>query len=263
MAGDLINLKIMRRKAEWTLCILFLILLFVSECPARGIKRSDITRSPDELYGDTILGDVSFGSIKFNPIQILFNEIPVSLEVDLPHDNSMQFQLGFIYPSSENSGLRKVFESMGPNGDATSDGLFSYRKSPYNNYGLSFKFELRSYGKILYFGPQFMYKYCFYKEATFPIFNGSITRDITESKYSNILGFGFVFGRQSDKGEIVYDWYGGFGVRLRLMSVTTVKIVDSPRPVSYPNTRENFTSFYPFINLGVRIGFKLWKTEKI
>jgi hypothetical protein len=262
VAGNLVNMIVMRKKAEFIFILFFFLLLLISECPANGLKRIDITRLSEELYSDTILGDVSFGSIKFNPIQLIFNEIPVSLEIDLPHDNSMQFQLGFIYPSSQNSGLRKVFESMGPNGDATSDGLFSYRKSPYNNYGLSFKLEFRSYGKTLYFGPQFMYKYCFYKEATFPIFNGSITRDITESKYSNILGFGFIFGRQSDNGELVYDWYGGLGFRIRLMSVTTVKIVDSPRPVSYPDTSEDFTSFYPFINLGVRIGFKLWKTEK-
>lgn len=252
----------MRKKAGLVSFVLFVFLYYPCDSQAEGIKRSGNTKNHYELNGDTILGDVSFGAIKFNPIQILFNEIPVSLEVDLPHENSIQFQLGFIYPSSENSGVRKIFETMGPNGDASSDGLFSYRKSPYNNYGFSFRFELRSYGKTLYFGPQIMYKYCFYKEATFPVYSG-VTRYITESKYSNIMGFGFVLGRQTDNGELVLDWYAAVGLRLRLMSVTTVKIVDSPRPVSYPNTHENFTSFYPFINLGLRIGFKLWKTEKI
>lgn len=111
--------------------------------------------------------------------------------------------------------------------------------------------------KFFYYAPQFMYKYCFYKEATFPLDRISITIDQTESKFSNIFGLGFIMGRQFEAGKMVFDGYSGIGLRVRSMSVTILKIVDPPRPVTYPNSKEDFSSIYPFINFGLRIGIKL------
>jgi hypothetical protein len=235
----------------------------VSSILACKPEKSVVFQSQNANFSDTIAARVSFGAIKINPLQLLFNEFPVSFEMDISREWSIQFQIGYIFPSSKNNGFRHLFESNGPNADASSEGLFSYRNSPFNNHGLSFKIEFRKNGRSAYYGPQIMYKRSFYKEDTFPIYNGSITRDITESKYSNIFGIGYFLGRQWDNRELVFDFYTCIGLRLRQMSVTTVKIVDSPRPVSYPNTTENFSSFYPFINLGLRIGVKLWKNVRV
>jgi hypothetical protein len=251
-------------KKQLLLILIFGMLSFsVSSIFACKPDKSVFPLSQNNINPDTIAVRVSFGAIKINPIQLLFNEFPVSFEWGFSRERSVQFQLGYIFPSAKNYSFRKLFETTGSNADASSEGLFSYRNSPYNNNGLSLKIEFRKNGRYAYYGPQIMYKYCFYKEATFPIYNGSITRDITESKYSNIFGIGYFLGRQWDNDGLIFDFYSGIGFRLRLMSVTTVKIVDSPRPVSYPNTTENFSSFYPFINLGLRIGVKLWKNGGI
>ena len=248
---------------------LLLLLIFVTlSFPVRSLIagtpcNSVVSKSENDILADTILADVSFGAIKINPMQLLFNEFPVSFEWGFSRDRSVQFQTGFIFPSSKNYSLRHLFESSGPNADASTAGLFSYRKSPYNNHGLSFKFEFRKNRRYAYYGPQLTYKYCFYKEATFPVYNGSISRDITETKYSNIFGIGYILGRQWNSSVLVFDFYTCIGFRVRSMSVTTVKIEDSPRPVIYPNTTENFSSFYPFINLGLRMGLKLWKNVSI
>ena len=251
-------------KRQLGLTLVFGLLFFpISSTLACRYNEVIITQSHNDFYPDTILADVSLGAIKINPLQLLFNEFPVSIEIDIPHERSVQFQLGYIFPSAKNYSFRKLFESNGTNADASNTGLLSYRQSPYNNYGFSFKVEFRKNRRYAYYGPQIMYKYCFYKEATFPIYNGSITRDKTEYKYSNIIGIGYFLGRQWDNHELIFDLYTCIGFRLRQMSVTTVKIVDSPRPVSYPNTTENFSSFYPFINIGLRIGVKLWKNVRV
>lgn len=251
-------------KKQLVLILTFGMLSFlVSSIFACNPEKSFVFQSQNIINSDTVAANVSFGAIKINPLQLLFNEFPVSFEFGLSHKRSVQFQIGFIFPSSKNNSFRHLFESNGPNADASSEGLFSYRNCPFNNHGLSFKFEVRKNGRYAYHGPQFMYKNLFYKEATFPIYNGSITRDITESKYSNIYGIGYFLGRQWDNREVVFDFYSCIGFRLRKMSVTTVKIEDSPRPVTYPNTTEHFSSFYPFINLGLRIGLKLWKIVRV
>ena len=242
----------------------FIILLLISvSIPSHGNSLNEIvlTGSLDDINTDTIEGRISFAIIKINPFQIILSEIPVSFEYDLPHERSLQFQIGYIFPYIKESVFMKLFESSGRNGDATSEGLFSYRKSPFNNNGLSFKLEYRKYGKNLYYASQLMYKYCFYKKTTFPVFGGGVTLNQTESKYSNIFGLGFIMGKQYDKGDYVLDWYGGIGLRLRSMSVTILEI-QNPAYTTYtvyPNTQENITSFYPFINFGLRIGIRLWK----
>ena len=82
----------------------------------------------------------------------------------------------------------------------------------------------------------------------------------TESKYSHILGIGIMIGIQSHNHSLITDWYAGLGFRSRAMSVTINKIYspdDWSNTTIYPNTTNNDVSFYPFVNLGVRLGFEL------
>jgi hypothetical protein len=239
--------------------ILILIVLFSFSFARNGFSDTLEITDNNELNNsktDSVKDQVHFKILKVNPSQIFFSEIPVSFEIFQKKNSSVQFQLGYIFPLYHEFPPRILFENSGKNGDAKSDGLLSYRTSPFNNYGFSIKLEFRGYGRFLYYAPQLMYKYCFYREAKFPLYNGSITIDQTESKFSSIIGFGFMMGRQSCYGNFVVDRYMGVGLRVRYMSVTILKIEDYPRPVKYPNTKESFESVYPFINMGIRLGIR-------
>jgi hypothetical protein len=245
--------------------IIFLLLIWGNKSLCFSLNEINNIESQDNFDADSIYKRVSFGALKINPLQALFSEFPVSFEYYFQQEKSMQFQLGFIFPIPKETPWSKLFEEMGKNGDATSDGLFSYRTSPYNNYGFSFKFELRKYGKKLYYGSQFMYKYCYYNHNTFPVYGGGVTLNQTESKSSNIFGFGFVIGNQYEKGDYTFDWYGGIGFRNRSMSITILEI-ENPAYKTYtvfPNTKKDYSSVYPFINFGLRIGIKLWKNIQL
>jgi hypothetical protein len=251
-SGYVINIK----KQVKLILFVFLFFSFTDNCLSITLK-TEVNADPGKNNSDSVTNHGSVKIIKINPGQVFFSEIPVSFEYFYKQRSSIQFQLGYIFPLNEELPPILLFESMGQNGDATSEGLFSYMTSPYNNYGLSFRIELREYKRYLYYAPQFIYKYCFYKEAAFPIYSNRITVDQTESKFSNIFGLGFIIGRQFEAGKMVFDGYSGVGLRVRSISVTILKIVDPPRPDKYPNSKENFTSFYPFINFGFRIGIKL------
>jgi hypothetical protein len=237
--------------------ILYVILLLTSFCNCSfGVIPGPAIHKFHNGNIDSIINQRHFGIIKINPLQTFFCEIPVSFETFRKGNRSTQFQIGFLFPFKEHY-IGKLFESMGANGTASTQGLFSYRKSPFNNHGLSFKIEFRKYGRYLYYAPQLMYKFCFYKDVTFPVFESFRTIDQTESKFSNIFGSGLIIGRQSNKHNLIFDWYAGAGLRLRSISVRILKIEDSPRPVLYPDSKEICYSFYPFINIGLRLGIKL------
>jgi len=208
---------------------------------------------------DSIQDYTDLKILKINPNQFLFSEIPISFEVFHKLKSSTQFQLGFIFPYNQEFPPRHLFESYGRNGNASSKGLLSYRNSPYNSYGLSLKIEFRKYGRYLYYAPQIMYKYCFYNKETFPVDLVSATWDQTESKSSNIFGLGFMIGRQSYHGSYIIDRYVGFGFRARSLSYRIIAITNPWHPEynKYPNEERNSFSFYPFVNLGIRIGVKL------
>ena len=243
------------KKQFLPLFIVALLFVLNSRVHCNNLEEIVITGSSDNFNIDTIPGNKPLGILKVNPLQPLFGEIPFSFELFRPNERSIQFQVGLIFPFPEKSFQRRVFETSGENGEVTSSGLVSYRKSPYNNYGLSFKLEFRKYGKYYYHGPQIMYKNCFYKNSIFSIYDGYQT----ESKFSNIIGFGYILGRQNDRRNIVFDWYGCIGFRFRVMSINVLKIQDGM--TFYPNSRKSISTFYPFINLGLRIGIKLWKNH--
>ena len=244
------------KKYLWTFIVVVCLFVFSGRSFANILKNPVVHPSYSGSDKDSVSKKKPLGIIKINPIQPFFSEIPLSFELFLPKERSVQFQVGFIFPFPEKSLARKLFEESGENGEVSSSGLVSYRKSPYNNYGLSFKFEFRKYGKYYYHGPQLMYKNCFYKNSIFSIYDGYQT----ESKFSNIIGFGYILGRQNDRRNIVFDWYGCIGFRYRVMLINVLKIQDGQS--YYPNSKEFINTFYPFINLGLRLGIKLWKTNQ-
>ena len=248
-------------------------LCIYSEC--FGINNGSILLN--EFYGcsnaDSIPGKRAFGTLKINPIQPIFSEIPVSFEIYITPKRSLQFQVGYIFPRRNSKMNQTVFNSSGEEGMATDEGLFSYRRSPFNNdFGINLKTEFRIYSreinspqtanhkKSFYYAPQLTYKYCFYKDQTFAMHYSGFSHYQTESKYSHIIGFGIMIGIQSYYHSLIIDWYGGLGVRLRSMSVMIHEIYSPyslPGITTYPNTTNDDVSFYPFVNLGVRLGFKL------
>ena len=231
----------------------------------------------NEFYGcsntDSIPEKRAFGTLKINPFQPIFSEIPVSFEIYRTPGRSLQFQVGFIFPRRNSKMNQTVFNSNGEEGMATDKGLFSYRRSPFNNdFGINLKTEFRIYSreinspqttnhkKSFYYAPQFTYKFCFYKDQTFAMHYSGFSHYQTESKYSNILGIGIMIGIQSYNHSLITDWYCGLGFRCRAMSVTINEIYNpygGRITTIYPNTTNDDVSFYPFINLGVRVGFEL------
>ncbi|MGC1389716.1 MAG: hypothetical protein WA816_01650 [Bacteroidales bacterium] len=258
----------------------FFIIAFLGIClECFGISNGRILLN--ELNGcsneDSILVNRVFGTLKINPIQPIFSEIPVSFEIYRTPKRSLQFQVGFIFPRRNSKMNQTAFNSNGEEGMATDKGLFSYRRSPFNNDGgINLKMEIRNYSreinspqttnhkKSFYYAPQFTYKYCFYKDQTFAMHYNGFSHYQTESKYSNILGFGIMIGIQSSNHSFVTDWYGGLGFRCRSTSVTIHEIYSPyalPGTTIYPDTNNNDVSFYPFVNLGVRLGFDLKKNH--
>jgi hypothetical protein len=245
------------KKYLWPPFVVVLLLVFSGRNFANNLNEKIVPRLYVSSESDSISEKRQLGILKINPIQPFFGEIPLSFELILPKERSLQFQVGLIFPFPEKSMVRKLFEESGENAEVSSSGLVSYRKSPYNNYGLSFKFEFRKYGKYYYHGPQIMYKNCFYKNSIFSIYDGYQT----ESKFSNIIGFGYILGRQDDRRNIVFDWYSCVGFRYRIMLINVLKIQDGQS--YYPNSKKIISTFYPFINLGLRMGVKLWKNVRV
>ena len=228
-------------------------------------------------YTDSIPEKRAFGTLKINPIQPVFSEIPVSFEIFRTPKSSLQFQVGFIFPRRKSWMNQNAFTSNGEEGMATDKGPYSYRRSPFNNdFGINLKTEFRIYSreinssqktdhkKSFYYAPQLTYKFCFYKDQTFGMHYSGLPHYQTESKYSHILGIGIMFGIQSYNHRLITDWYGGLGFRCRTMSVTINKIYspyDGRNTIIYPNTTSKDVSFYPFVNLGLRMEFELKKKQ--
>jgi hypothetical protein len=211
----------------------------------------------DGLLRDSTNNKKKCVAVKINPVQMIFCELPVSFEVFGKQRYSLQFQVGYIFPKYD-ALLQQFMLGQGHDGDATNTGIFSYRTSPFNNYGVSTKVELRKYGKSLYYGFQLMYKYCYYNKLTFTLEQGGTAFHQTESKDSNIGGIGFILGRQSKRARVVFDWYLCAGMRHRSMNIVIHEKSPyfHPQVTSSPSTSENSTSVYPFVNIGSRIGLK-------
>jgi hypothetical protein len=254
---------------------LFIIAFLCIYIECFGIDNGSILLN--ELYGcsnaDSIPEKRAFGTLKINPIQPIFSEIPVSFEIYRTPKRSLQFQVGFIFPRRNSKMNQTAFNSNGEEGMATDKGLYSYRRSPFNNdFGINLKTEFRIYSreinspqttnhkKSFYYAPQLTYKFCFYKDQTFAMHYSGFSHYQTESKYSHVLGIGIIIGIQSGNHGLITDWYCGLGFRCRTMNVMISEIYSPyalPGTTIYPNTTSNDVSFYLFINLGVRLGFEL------
>jgi len=252
-------------------------LCIYSEC--FGINNGSILLN--EKYGcsytDSIAEKRAFGTLKINPIQPVFSEVPVSFEIYRTPKRSLQFQVGFIFPRRNSWINKNAFVSNGEEGMATDKGLFSYRRSPFNNdFGINLKTEFRIYSreinspqttthkKSFYYAPQLTYKFCYYKDQTFAMHYNGFSHYQTESKYSHILGIGIMIGIQSYNHSLITDWYAGLGFRYRAMSVIIHEIYSlygGRITTDYPNTTSDAVSFYPFVNLGLRMGFELKKKQ--
>jgi hypothetical protein len=232
------------------------ILIAISTDICRGATTEDPFRiTAGDINADPLTGRRYLMTLKASTLQVLFSEAPFIIEIFGRNGISHQFQTGIIFPLKEDSFLEDFFESSGKNATASPDGLMSYRNSPYNTHGMSFKYELRKYGRKFYFAPQAMYKYNFYDDYDFRIMQDDRTFVQTESKRSNIFGIGLMAGRQTYFMRHVTDWYAGVGFRARKMSYN-VQEVHNAR-YSQPGYSGEKFSVYPVFNFGLRTGFVL------
>jgi hypothetical protein len=225
-----------------------------------GFSRGSTTEDPfritaSDINSDPLTGRRYLMTLKASTLQVLFSEAPFIIEIFGRNSFSHQFQAGIIFPLKEDSFLEDFFESSGKNATASPDGLMSYRNSPYNTHGMSFKYELRKYGRKFYVAPQVMYKYNFYNDYSFRILQDDRTIVQTESKRSKILGIGLMAGRQTYFMRHVTDWYAGVGFRARKMTYNVQEV--SYGQYFQPGYSGEKFSVYPFINFGLRTGFVL------
>lgn len=211
------------------------------------------------MNSDPVTGKRYFGTLKVSTLQVLFSEVPFTLEIFMKNDLSIQMQAGIIFPLESDSFLEQFFRSGGSHSSASSNGIISYRNSPYNNHGLSFKLEIRKYLSDFYYAPQIMYKRCWYDEIDFPVYVENRIINQTESKNSGVFGAGIMFGRQTYFLKQATDWYVGAGLRARRTAAYVLRVVDkeSPQNVVYPDTTEKSSIIYPFVNFGFRLGLVL------
>lgn len=247
----------MRKLVHYFWSIAFIILSF--DCYAGSPADSSGIYKSYELNTDPLTGRRYFGTFKVSTLQVLFSEAPFTFEIFLKEDLSMQIQSGIIFPLESDSFLEQFFRSTGANSTASPVGIISYRNSPYNNHGMSFKLELRKYLSNFYYAPQLMYKYCHYNDIDFPVYIEDKVMNQTESKRSDIFGLGLMLGRQTYFMKQATDWYIGAGFRTRQISATVIKIEDpsSRNTVIFPHKTERSRGFYPFINFGFRLGLVL------
>lgn len=202
---------------------------------------------------DTIIQKIQNSSLrvlKYNPIQVLTGEIPLSLEVFKGENESIQYQIGILIPIFRGT-PGYIFPSPTTN-------LISIRTMPYYSYGISAKIELRTYKTSKYFAIQGMYKYSAYNNVSFRIWDSDPVYESfnqIESKSSHIIGLGLMFGSQRYNGKAVRDKYMGFGVRLRVFDgVIKARQFGSPRGRVDINEEFNYSSVYPYVNIGIRFG---------
>lgn len=193
---------------------------------------------------------------KVSTLQVLFSEAPFSLEIFLHDDLSMQFQAGIVFPLERDHFLEQFFQSGGKNSTASPSGLISYRTSPYNSHGLSFKYEMRKYYYNFYVAPQAMYKFTYYNDYVFDVYRDNTKVKQTESKRSSIAGLGLMLGRQTYFLRQATDWYIGLGLRARKINARVLKeqYQTVSQEVLYPDSHEMKFSVYPFFNFGFRTG---------
>lgn len=226
--------------------LFFLFLILAAKCNCSGFFTG-------LDHADTISRKIQYSSLrvlKYNPIQVITGEIPVSWEVFKGEKESIQFQIGILIPIFRGT-PGYIFPSPTTN-------LISIRTMPYYSYGISTKIELRTYGTSKYFAIQGMYKYSAYNNISFRIWDSDPVYESfnqIESKSSHIIGLGFMFGRQLYYGSSVRDKYIGFGVRLRIFDgVIKARQFGSPRGRVEMNENFNYSSVYPFVNIGIRFG---------
>lgn len=213
----------------------------------------------------------AFGTIKFDPFQVLLSsEIPLSFEIYISQKTSLQVQVGYVFPARKESLRRKLYESVGENGNAKTDGMFYYRDCPYNNDGsIDIRTELRLFFKPIvndrnyvykssYFAFQAMYRYYYYDNLS--VYLGSpFSYNQTESKKANVYGLAFILGKQVCVSSLITDLYGGIGFKTSKINYTILGISPSQPPwfSKKPGQTGKQSIFSLYLSFGLRIGFEL------
>jgi hypothetical protein len=221
------------------------------------------------------------GNLKINPFKIFFNEISVSYEQfrkiselkpvasDLTgidsiiikrkaeRKSSIYYIAGFIYPSDINN----LIEYKDQIHYTCVRYLDDAGTSPFINWGLSLKLDLRRYRNNFYHGPEFMEKFVFYPKTVVDSQSGSLEEGFVrlQSGYANILGFGYFIGFQKEYRGFVTDFFFGAGVRYRsaIRKIWEEQNYLGPKVIFTEPKTENLSRAYPALNLGVRLGFTL------
>lgn len=265
--------------------LLFLSLIFLVIFPVGLFSqvKGNIHLFPD-LSGvslDQMDPDAHRDNIKLDPLKIFFNEISLSYEdfrrsswIEPPASDateidsiiykkkaerisSMNYILGFYFASdfvnavqykqAVNYEFIERFEDIG--------------LSPFINWGASVKFEYRRYRNAFYWGPRVMEKFVFYDKQYIDDQPGTDLEGLIrlQSGRANIIGIGGSLGSQLEMKRFITDFYLSADVRMR---IAVRKVYQEQNELGHnvifpePKT-EHLNRFYPFISLGIRLGYCL------
>jgi hypothetical protein len=203
---------------------------------------------------DTIIQKTQASSLhvlKCSPQRLLFGELPFSWELFLNNKKSIQIQVGVLFPYFKKAPVISIFPE--PSSD-----MVSCRNMPYIDNGISSKIEFRKYRKMGYFSFQGMYKHSSYTDISFTIWevrSGYESYDQIESRTSNIFGLGFMAGIENYQRGFVTDIYAGLGIRLRMTEgVVSARMYGNPLGRVETYEPFDYSSVYPFFNIGIRFG---------
>ena len=198
-------------------------------------------------------------SIKMNPLQWLWDDIRVMLEVPINKNNSLQFRIGYrnsaINPYDKKYCREKdVFLDYPTNQYIT----YQYKVSGYNA-GISFNHYFKN---NYYIAPSFLYKrYRFYYAPPehwwfYEHFEADPETPLRNNFIKSIYAVELRCGKVLYYKRWLFDFYAGCGFRMRSAEVLDIYNNSTSHFTSYnfPNSK---TEEAPTFHAGVNIGFCL------
>ncbi|HVB02476.1 MAG TPA: hypothetical protein VNE41_02030 [Chitinophagaceae bacterium] len=195
-------------------------------------------------------GDKTF--FKFNP-STLSNEVDIYLEHEFGHNMSIEAGTGFIFTDYWDYLLNQVdFGQINPN-----ISRFQYSKARGFNARLGLRYYIvssysrKSRAKGTYFEPLLLFKKVIYPNNQTTIQSQQYWNHA--SKY--VMGAQLLVGRQTRKGNFIFDRYVGLGVKAKTYYFDHYYYNNTWGTAK--NGKIRTTNWLPSIQLGIKIGFQI------
>ena len=182
----------------------------------------------------------------------LINELDVYIEQELNKKLSLELGITGIYTDYPDYVLTKKIDFGQKKPDISTEQFVEGR-------GLGFRAALRWYIFSIYdgnsraggtyFQPVLFYKKVFYPNEDVEILGNTYK----ESASKNVVGLQLLLGRQFRKDKVIFDPYIGLGIRSKIYNYSNYENNNG----AVKNTEGQLVSFFPSLQLGIKLGLKL------